>query len=178
MTLQLPDNIKPILEPQFWKERLQEAQEKGQLWRTVFHCNKETWDKIEQRHREILAQHIKPTDSILDAGCGYGRLLTILPREWKGAYMGVDLSPDLIRLAIERTYPPRLFMCKDLREISKLCHPTKFLRYDWAILISIRPMVIGNLGQEEWNKMEAEIRKLSSKLLYLEYDINDKGVIA
>src|SRR5688572_5696278 len=88
----------PILDPQYWKERLEQAQ-RGHLHHAVFRCPLDRWQRIEARHSEILARLIGPTDSVLDAGCGYGRLLDLLPATWRGGYLGVDLSPDLIRLA-------------------------------------------------------------------------------
>jgi SAM-dependent methyltransferase len=171
------DVPEPILDTNYWKIRLQEAPP-GELHQAIFRCPKEKWDAIAERHRQILKEHIKPTDSILDTGCGWGRLLDLLPVEWqlksidRMQYLGVDISPDFIALARERhSKTGRLFVVGDLRDLWKLTDR----QYDLAILISIRPMVIRNLGQPVWNEMESQIRKKVERLLYLEYDPQDKG---
>lgn len=155
----------PILDPSYWRRRLEQAQAAGELHLSVFRCPLERWQRIEAKHREILAQLIGPTDSVLDAGCGYGRLLDLMPASWQGMYCGVDLSPDLIDLA-NRQHSDRIFYVGDLRSL-----PTPAdVRFTWAILISVRPMVRRNCGDEVWQQMEAELRRVARKLLFLEYD--------
>lgn len=158
----------PILETTYWKKRLDEAKE---LHHSVFRCDKTLWLQIETKHRDILASTIGREESVLDCGCGWGRLLTLMPDPWVGDYLGIDLSPDFIRLAV-RKHPTYQFMEMDLRHAS-FCGRG----FDWAILISIRPMVKRNLGNEIWSQMEAEIRKVANKLLYLEYDPSDNGSV-
>jgi hypothetical protein len=85
----------------------------------------------------------------------------------------VDLSPDFVGLARQQ-YPERRFMVGDLRDLSFI--PDREL-YDLAILISIRPMIKRNMGDEAWAQMEAELRRVSRRLLFLEYDPSDDGSI-
>lgn len=152
----------PISDPEYWRQRLINAKEMHQA---VFLCSHAKWEAIAQSHREILRELIKPTDSILDCGCGWGRLLDMLPAEWNGDYLGVDLSPDFIELA-KRTYPGRPFLQGDLREpLPRIYH-----QYDWAVLISVRPMVQRNLGGEVWDVMEQRIKQVARQMLFLEYD--------
>lgn len=161
----------PILDPLYWRKRLDEA---TNLHHAIFRCPLETWQKIEEKHRQILAATIKPGDSVLDCGCGWGRLLDLMPTI--GPYVGIDLSPDFIRMAQQRH--KRRFHVEDLREIS---HETLGLlphfQFDWAIFLSIRPMVRRNLGDEVWAKIEANVRKVAKRLLLLEYDPLDPGSI-
>lgn len=158
----------PINDVSYWARRLREAKHQHEA---IFRCPLDRWQRIETRHREILAATIKDTDSVFDAGCGWGRLLTLLPATWYGGYLGVDLSPDFIRLA-RAEHRPRQFAVGDLRNLdSRLCG------YDWAILISMKHMVIRNLGQEEWDKMELALRRVAKRLLFLEYSEDDKGSI-
>lgn len=161
--------IQDISNPLFWRRRLEAA--KREPHRSVFHCTLERWQTIEARHREILAATIGPEDSVLDAGCGWGRLLELMPAGWIGEYLGVDLSPDFIDLAKRRS-PHRQFCVGDLRDLS-----TSGNGWDWAILISIRGMVRRNLGEEAWTQMEAELRRVAKRLLLLEYDPNGQGSI-
>lgn len=162
-----------ISDPRYWRRRLREA---GQLHHAIFKCPLERWQRIEAKHREILKEKIGPNDSILDVGCGWGRLLTLLPETWRGYYLGLDLSPEFIELA-KRHHPWRLFAVADIRQSYTYDVRTEFKLYDWAILISIRPMMKRHLGDEEWSKVEANVRKVAKQLLYLEYDENDEGSI-
>jgi hypothetical protein len=44
-------------------------------------------------------------------------------------------------------------------------------------MISVRPMIVRNQGQDAWDAMEREIRKVARQLLYLEYDPFDNGSV-
>lgn len=173
----------PILDPSYWRRRLEQAQSAGRLHEAVFRCPLERWQRIETKHREILARLIQPTDSILDAGCGYGRLLDLMPSHWEGQYFGVDLSPDMIALAREhyaahfggKRNEAHCFFIGKLESLQAAIHAAR--TFDWAILISVRPMVIRNQGGEAWEKMEMELRRVAKRLLYLEYDESDEGSI-
>ena len=163
----------PILDPAYWEQRLRTATE---LHHSVFRCDLARWQRIEAKHREILTRHIKPNDAILDAGCGYGRLLTLLPAKWCGPYLGVDLSPALIAKARE-LHPRRAlnhFLVCDLRHIDVFDIPAT---WDYAVLISVRPMVRRNCGNEVWAEMERELRRVAKRLCYLEYDELDEGSV-
>src|ERR1035437_5116655 len=54
--------------------------------------------------RALIAQlRVQPIDTILDIGCGDGRLTALLATAAPdGRVVGIDLSPDMIRLARER----------------------------------------------------------------------------
>ena len=150
-----------ISNPLYWKRRLQRSP-KDEIHHSIFICNGDRWRRIEDKHREILAKVIGPTDSVLDAGCGYGRLLTLMPPGWDGRYLGIDISPDFVEMARE-LHPNYNFIVGDLRNIG-------VQGFDWAVMISIRPMVRRNMGGEVWDAMEKEIRRSAKKLLFLEYD--------
>lgn len=161
----------PILSPEYWANRLKAAQANGgvNLHHAIFRCPKAEWDAIAERHRSILAQVIRPTDSILDAGCGWGRLLDLLSPWYYGPYTGIDVSPEFTAMGWER-YPQVEFRVADLRDLSFLQET-----YDWAVLISIRPMVRRNLGEEAWERMLTELCRVARKILFLEYDREDRG---
>lgn len=162
----------PILDPSYWAGRLDLALRKGHPHEAVFKCPADRWAAIEQRHREVLRLHVYQTESVLDAGCGWGRLLDMMPVNWLGRYLGVDLSPDFITRA-NGLYPGREFRVGDLRDLGTLANG----EFDWAVLVSIRPMVVRNCGEQTWKTMEAELRRVARRLLYLEYDPNDQGVV-
>lgn len=158
----------PILDPEYWARRLEEARLRG-LHMAVYECTEVQWGRIEDRHREILARHIKSGDTVLDAGCGYGRLVELLPEGVN--YVGVDLCPQFIHLARKNQTSSHVnFHVGDLRQlpaaITNQC-------YEWGILVSVKYMVIRNCGKEVWQQMETNLRRVCEKLLFMEY--NDKG---
>ena len=166
----------PILSPEYWRQRLETAQHEHHA---IFKCPLEKWRAIEAKHREILLKTIKPLDTILDAGCGWGRLLTLLPSNYRGFYKGLDISPDFIELA-QKKYKIEewcsTFEVADLQDLSFI-KTEEGPVFDWAVLISMRPMVIRNLGEGVWCKMQSELLRVAHQLLFLEYDETDGGSI-
>lgn len=164
----------PIFEPEFWLRRLLLATDKEQVHHAIYQCDFDRWRRIAERHRRILAGYIGPTDDVLDAGCGWGRLLSLLPYGWHGHYTGIDLSPDFLAIARE-AHPEHEFVLGDLRTV--FSHMKCVSKYDWAVLVSIRGMVIGNAGNEVWDEIRDVLRGCADRLLILEYDENDEGMV-
>jgi ubiquinone/menaquinone biosynthesis C-methylase UbiE len=162
---------RPIFEPSFWSERLRTAKEPHH---SVFVCPKARWDAIAANHRAILARHIKPDDKVFEAACGWGRLLDLMPDHWKetGAYIGVDLSPDFVAMA-KGKYPGRSFFVADLRALPEVWSGM----FDWCVMVSLRGMVIREAGAAEWDRIERELRRVAKRILVLEYDENEEGVV-
>lgn len=160
-----------VLNPEYWAERLREAKDPHHA---VFKCGLDRWQRIEAKHREILARTIRFADSVLDVGCGYGRLLDLMPRNWGGIYLGAELSTEMI-LKAKELHPTYWYLGGDIRKsLPVWVNPDSF---DWAVLISFRPMIRRNCGNEVWAEMEAAVRKVARKLLYLEYDETDEGSV-
>ena len=163
----------PVTNPDYWKERLRSALLRGKLHEAVFLENETRWKAIEEKHSRILCRHIGREDSILDAGCGYGRMLDLLPSYWQGLYQGIDVCKEFIDLAKAKYSVDYDFAVGSLHDMSKFADRA----FDWAILISVRPMLIRNMGEEYWLKCERELKRVAKKLLYLEYDPNDNGSV-
>lgn len=155
---------KPIDKESFWKERIEYAKNQGKLHYSVFLAHEALWKQINADHEQIIKEHVKDTDKVLDAGCAYGRMSEIIP----GEYTGIDFSHDFIEEA-KKLYPSKHFLVADLKEL-----PFKDHEFDIAVVVSIRHMIIGNLGQETWDKMEKELKRTCKKVLLLEYGTNDK----
>lgn len=173
----------PIFDPTYWSDRLAKAVAREQAHYAVFEGSKEKWEAGRVRQAALLAQHIGPADSVLDVGCGWGRLLGIMPKGWAGEYLGVDICPEFIDLARAAWPIRRFWRCDFRKEI-----PTTFVtarglegsaRFTWAVCCSIKPMVIRNAGREEWDRIEANIRKAADRILLLGYDDLDdeEGVV-
>lgn len=169
-----------IFSPSFWRERIEEAPPDEPHW-AIYKTTSDDWQDIGQRHREIIERTVSPHESVLDAGCGWGRLLSLMPEGWWGDYAGVDLSPEFVRQA-KLANPRRAhsFYVGDLRQsLSWILPPGSFPgeRMDWAVLVSVRAMVLKYKTQSEWDLIESQIRKVAKKILYLEYSSDDRGSV-
>jgi ubiquinone/menaquinone biosynthesis C-methylase UbiE len=158
--------MKPVNKEEFWKERLEQAHKNGDVRYSVFIANQSQWDSINQKHQSIITKEIKETDNVLDAGCGYGRLSESIKN-----YTGVDLSPDLIEEA-KRLYPDKKFLVSKLESLPFLDN-----EFDVSVCISIKAMIVANLGEESWLKMLKELKRVSKKVLILEYGIGDANCV-
>lgn len=154
--------MKPVNKEEFWKERLEQAKKNGDVRYSVFIAHQTQWDSINAKHLEIIKAEIKDTDNVLDAGCGYGRL-----SEYIKNYTGVDLSPDLIDEA-KRLYPDKKFMVAKLESL-----PFKDKEFDVAVCVSIKAMIVANLGYGAWMEMLKELKRVAKKVLILEYGVAD-----
>lgn len=164
-------SLQPILEPSYWRRRLAAARS---LHHSIFVCGDDVWQKIEQKHREILQRHIQPDDAVFDAGCGYGRLVNMLPASHRGEYLGVDLCPDFVAMA-RKSHPRKQFFTCNLLEAGWDAYLAN--DFDWAVMISMRPMLIRNLGEEAWGRIREKVLQVADRILYLEYDVTHEGEI-
>lgn len=158
--------MEDVINPEYWSVR--NTTEKGH--RRIYKCDPAYWEKVENVHREILKEEVKQDDSILDIGCGWGRLLTLLPEGWEGAYLGIDLCREFVQEA-RRNNPGRPFIVGDAIDVM-----TSYTYvYDVAVLISIIPMLVRNVGTDYADKLLESVRRRAKKVLLLEYDPNDFG---
>lgn len=153
---------RPIFDPEFWRVRLAESPDR----RDAIYAGacKSKWDEIDELWRKALARNVAADTAILDVGCGYGRLLDLLPPHWNGFYFGVDLCPEFIDLARKRY--PRPFAVYDLRERQ---YGLEKYEFDLAVCGMFRGMVRGN-APETWPAIEENIRRCAKNILYLEVD--------
>lgn len=171
-----------ICDPRFWRRRLREAERAGQLHFSVFKCPLDRWQRIEQKHGRILRGYVKIDTDILDAGCGWGRLANLLPEWWRGHYVGVDIAPAFIEKA-ERDWeakdhwPQIQFFQWDLRAPLTFFPGHDRKVFDLAIFTSMKHMILRHRGEDDWNKMHANVARVSERILYLEYDEDDPGTL-
>jgi SAM-dependent methyltransferase len=86
--------------------------------------------KIQVLRFKVLADiGIKSGDSVLDIGCGFADFNGWIKRQGRDiSYTGVDLSPDLIRVAREKDPDAALF-CGELSDFDFAAES-----YDWVVL--------------------------------------------
>lgn len=152
----------PVNTTAFWKDRLEKAKGAYRHF-SVFIVNPPLWKKINEDHQIILDNEILSTDKVLDCGCGYGRLSEMI----KGEYTGIDFSPDFIDEA-RKLYPDKRFMIGSLDYIPFIDN-----HFDVAVVVSVKAMIIANIGIDAWDKMEKEITRVAKKTLILEYGSGD-----
>jgi len=162
---------KPIDKLDFWQARLSMAIATGDLRDAVYRTTAQTWVNIDLTHKRLLERHIGPLDTVLDAGCGYGRTVGLIKCS---RYVGVDQVPEFIVEAGNLTIPVSPFL-PDPEIYEFYCLPLEELpfpdnEFDWVVGISLMVMVIANLGWDKWNTIQTELLRVSKKgLLMLEY---------
>lgn len=87
---------------------------------------KEIWPEIRN-----LALKVNDGESILDVGCGNGRLLDALDDK-KIKYLGVDNSEALIKLAKEN-YPSQQFLVSDILNLEAI----EKNNFDWVFCLAV-----------------------------------------
>jgi len=160
-----------IFNPSYWRER--HAKYKREPHKRIYNCKLETWQAIEKKHKDILAEVIHKETSILDIGCAWGRMLDLMPAKWCGFYTGIDLCEEFVKEA-QDLHPEFFFKNMDVRNMTAVTLENK---YDVGLLVSIKQMIISNEGQEVWLQIYNKIKTLCKCVLYLEYDPADMGVI-
>ncbi|MDQ6992213.1 MAG: class I SAM-dependent methyltransferase [Mariprofundus sp.] len=102
------------------------------LKRHGYHPNALYWSSIEiqqLRFKILAAVGMKEADSLLDVGCGFADFKSWLEGEGTAVkYTGVDLSPDLLRVA-QQKHPDAALLCGELLDFSFAANA-----FDWVAL--------------------------------------------
>lgn len=150
-------NRQRVSEIEFWKDRIVEAKAPHH---SVYVANEALWAYILSVHLKIIKKLFTEDDKVLDAACGYGRMAQYFkPKN----YVGVDFSPDFIEWA-QKDNEGYDFVQADIKAL-----PFKDKEFDWAFCISLKHMIRSYASHEDWDKMEAELRRVAKKVLILEY---------
>lgn len=147
-----------VTDPRFWRDRLSTCG--GDLQRAMFTGSSDEFaaahaDQMRQLHKA----GIRPTDSVLDVGCGYGRLLTLMPADWAGDYVGIDVSPDLVAIA-RILYPTRRF---EVAHGDRM--PFVDERFDVAVAVWLRTMLMDNGKLDVWQRVELEMCRVARRVV-------------
>lgn len=150
----------PVDTEEFWQSRLIKASAAGNPYQALLHCSPEVWSKLQNAHKKILADLLKPRPAwkILDAGCGLGLFLDILPGGVDITYTGVDFVADFITAAAQR-YPTRRFIKADLKSLQFGNN-----EFDLVICRGVEGVVTGQLGRSVWKQIEAELLRVAPVL--------------
>ncbi len=156
----------PVCDPEYWRDRLGRAG--NELHRSVFNGSIDQFNPLHRRHAKLLEGYVGLRARVLDAGCGYGRILSAIPTTWTGPYLGVDVSPDLVQVArLTNRRPDTQFLVHDLRD-----PPTPAMKAfdpDLIVVCSLKNMILRHLGEGDWKAIEANLRSLGGQIIYLDY---------
>jgi len=162
-----------IFNPDSWKNRIDTRG--GDIHKSMYVGSTGQFEEIHNKHKNLMEYYqIKPHESIIDVGCGYGRLLTMLPKDWVGDYLGIDLSLDMLKLAKEN-YPNRTFWeCNLLNEdetkeilirARKHFNFKRKQKFSMAVCLWVKEMVIRNKGEKAWDIMLKNIMILAEDII-------------
>lgn len=102
------------------------------LKRHGYHPNALYWSSREIqeiRFRVLTEIGIKSGDSVLDVGCGFGDYKSWMKGQGRDiCYAGIDLSPDLIRVA-RKKHPDAALFCGELSDFDFAARS-----FDWVVL--------------------------------------------
>lgn len=161
----MSDSYEPVCDVRFWQERYRECG--GDLHRAIFTGSADQLAEIERGQIPQLLEHLRPGESILDAGCGYGRFLDMFP-DWKGQYLGIDFVPEFI-LEARKRHPRRDFMVVDLLNDPIPWpgpRPDEVVpTWDVGLLIGVEGMIRRNLGEPTWRKIERNLMTVCKRLV-------------
>lgn len=155
----------PVTDPEYWRDRMYSAFASGERHRLMFKGSKEQFDLAEIRQWKHLSV-IGPQQSVIDVGCGYGRLLDALrtDRKWRGRYVGYDVSPDLVAIA-RKWWPGETF---EIADFSLDPLPTPPFRADWVVCSWIKTMLVGNGHGLVWDRIETWARSVARDVLIID----------
>lgn len=149
----------PVNSPTFWRRRLLEwAATQPNLHQVIWHTSSALWDWTQRETGRILREHLKPGEWLLDAGCGLGSVVEVLPPGV--GYVGVDISPELIEIA--RLRHKRQFCEADLQTMD--LHAGRF---DWALLRQVKGTIQGNCGEVVWGAIHDNLRRHAKQIIYI-----------
>ncbi|MCZ7554400.1 MAG: class I SAM-dependent methyltransferase [Anaerolineales bacterium] len=116
-----------------------------QFYQTFANHFSATRQRIQPGVRKILPE-IAPTHKVLDIGCGNGNLWqALVSSAFRGAYVGMDFSPELIKIAAaaaenvrsgDLSIPKPIFFAADLSGADWRSE-TPDERFDWVFLLAV-----------------------------------------
>lgn len=151
----------PIIEesPAYWARRLALAQKGGlSRHRSVLDCSWDDWQAYQRQTADILGQTLRPGQSVLDAGCGYGALrdcLKSLPFDVD--YAGVDYCSEMIAAAADAA-----LVCGDIRAL-----PFPDQSFDWVVCRNLEGTMKTLVSFADWRRAKTEMLRVGKRLLLI-----------
>jgi len=149
-----------VEDEEFWDDRIGVAKSRGFIHHSIYEAPPQLWQAMEERHKRIIIENVDTSKPVLDVACGYGRFAKYFD---SNSYTGVDFSKSFIELA-EESNPDHKFVQSRIEEL-----PFEDHQFEWGFGVSIKAMIIREMGQDSWDAMEKELRRVCKNLIFLEY---------
>ena len=171
-----PQKPKPTEQIAFWEERLAETKKKNwPIYRAIARTHSdEIWEKAQEEQRVLLHRFIQPYSTILDAGCGVGAAVPLLPDN-ESTYLGIDFAECLVKEA-RLQHPEKEFQVTNLLDLCCFSED----QFDFTFCRGVQGIVSGRLGNDTWLSMKEELKRISKRLLLMsqfsptEWELIDK----
>lgn len=148
-----------VLSPEFWAERLRRAKAGGDVHRAVCDMSWADWQTVQDQTREILKQHLKAGDRVLDCGCGPGLMREVMPQ--KVDWVGVDFCPEMVDENIHKSEIIHT-MLGDVRNLQ-----LEDSTFDWCVCRNLEGDAEAECS-EDWGKMRREMLRVAPRLLLID----------
>ena len=142
---------------EFWVERVRQAKLRNDPFYSVFRSGPVVWSGIINNRISVIREHIDVKESIMDAGCGFGWLASMIPNK---KYVGVDQTPALLEYGKE-LYPNIVLVKSTLQNL-----PFPDDTFDWVVCSCVKEKIVeaeqhGLIEEGRWSKIEDEFLRVS-----------------
>lgn len=163
----------PLVDSQeYWSRRVAWAREHRSGARVLsFDTSEAEWLEVQKAAKEAFRLHVPKLAKVLDVGCGHGGLLeALVSMNWRGEYVGVDFSEDVVGLAreaqarlVERERRSRVtFSRADARDL-----PFPDRHFDWCLCRGLEGSTKTRVSCEDWRRMLAEMRRVAKRVMVM-----------
>lgn len=142
---------------EFWVERVKQAKLRNNPFYSVYRSGPAVWHGIINNRVSTILENTRPEDSIMDAGCGFGWLASMIPNK---KYVGVDQTPALLEYGKE-LYPNVMFVKSPLQKL-----PFSNDTFDWVVCSCVKEKIVeaeehGLIEEGRWAKIEEEFLRVA-----------------
>lgn len=155
-----------VTNPDYWRDRMYGAFASGERHRLMFNGSVEQFNEVESQQKKAL-RAIRRGQSVIDVGCGYGRLPELLRVQgWTGRYVGYDVSPDLVGVA-RKWWPDKSTHSFHVADLIN-SPPVPSSRADWAVALWIKTMLANSGMLPEWDRIEEWMGRVAHQVLVID----------
>lgn len=155
-----------VTDPEYWRGRVAEAVARGELHRAIYEGSSDSFSEHEASHKTLVGRSgIRPDDSVLDVGCGYGRLLNYLGVSRPGEYVGIDISPDLVAVA-RRIHTDRTFEC--VRDTVQCLKDLPDRSFDVVAALWLKAALLRNGQGELWGLILRQMERVAERVVVID----------
>ena len=149
---------------EFWVGRVNDAKARQDPFYSIYKSGPVVWGEIIKNRLSIIAEKIPTGSRVLDAGCAFGWLATVLPYMQAIKYTGIDHTPALI------DYGKELFPRVNLIEAPLQELPFDNDSFDWVVCSCVKHGIVENeenglIEKGRWKQIESEFMRVSENAI-------------